>query len=79
MIIRNEQFNLMYLSPKIKLIESSDKTWSNELKSMGETNRVKKWKIDTLNMTDWTWQVMTTSHEVQSTEKAKHGRIIHLV
>ena len=46
---------------------------------MGETNWAKTWKIDTLNMTDWTLHFKTTSNRVHSEQKAKYNNIIRLV
>ena len=46
---------------------------------MGETNWVETWKIDTLNMMDWTWQLTTTSSKFQSKQKAKQNKMIRLV
>ena len=55
----------------------SHKTWSNWIESIRETNWFKMYKIDTLNMTYWTWQIVAFSHKVRSEQKAKHYRIFH--
>ena len=46
---------------------------------MGETNCVGTWKIDTLNMKNWAWQVTMSIQKVQSDQKDKHNKITHLV